>query len=235
MTTFLRAISGDAPTWMAWAIWTLEIARVVLAVVASRIPFWGYHRPVARLFLLAAISDIGRALLGALALVPARAALGVGPPFSGAVRVVFHVTQALLTAYPIGLLAAIAVVLLGAGLHVLHLAGAWTLLVVAMAMGYPTLRGVHLQHVYLGLQVATQIGSWIVVVVWALRRRREPLMLTEMLLLLLLVVDAVVTAGPYAGKLFTIWPSVWSLYLVEGIFCVVLQAIWIRNRPRTTS
>lgn len=164
----------------------------------------------------------------ALVLAPARAALGAAPPYAGAVRIAFHVQQAAVVAYPVGLAALALVVLLRRP--------AWPAfavyggLVAYLAASYPGLRGPALLLAYQRLDLAVVLFVAGAVVTWWWRRERPGLEVVSVLLL----------GGMQAGKLLArVDPVIhWEdfvavLYLVAyGVIAVLhVGVLWDSRRP----
>lgn len=185
------------------------------------------HRPAAVLLLAGLVNELVRELLGRWVLRPERARLldlvgGVEelrPPFSGVVRDVFHLDQALLWAWPAG----VAVVVWWAMRrrdgrtallqHALLLAA----FVTVLAGRYPELRGAALGSVYRWATVAC-IGSALVAVAMKVERFGR----VQLVALLLVAGECATLAGPYLGDPFGLWWLAQATWVLPfALICVV--------------
>jgi hypothetical protein len=214
-------------TSLEWLTIGFHVAAAVAAVWFA----WQHreHRPVALFLGLTAMADGAVCSLRNLVLKPARLSLGPDAPYTGSVRLAFHLSQALYLLWPAGL-AAVALVALGRRRPWLpFVAGAITC--AALIATYPKVRGELLQRWYLAIELGALVVGLRYVLGW-LRRvasRDEPeLRAAEIVaglsVMILVAVDMTgVVVGAWRGNIYTDWHLSRVSYSVEYAVLIVLQ------------
>ncbi len=154
------------------------VASAVLAYLLARRD--RRHRPVAIALVAIAIAEVLHLALRLLVLVPARAELGAAP-YAGFVRAIFHVTEGcyLVSVVALPWLAWETFTEGGEDLppgpgwrrRALLAVAAWAAVLLALVLGYPTLRGDVLRQVYLGAELAALFVCVVAIAPWL---RRSP-------------------------------------------------------------
>ena len=185
-------------------MWPFSIAlSMLLAVLAWR--FTGLHtrhRPAAVFITLGLVADVvGQAMI-AWVINPARAQRPVGAPLVGIARAAFHIDEVCVLAWPFGLAAVAALVVLEEPhrRRVTALVGSmWGLSALALALAYPMIRGPLLGRVYLAVEL-TSLAT-IVASGWSWWQRWEKPSLVEGSVIILGAVElgAVIQWSPF-GK-----------------------------------
>ncbi len=213
--------------WAPLAIYVGQGGVAWLACKVARLR--SYHRPFATYLVLLAVSDLLRRLLHLVILDPARVAMGSGPPFEGAVRVVWHVDQALFLALPVGLALAALQLFRVVYVPLVHVLGAASLCETVLALGYPTLRGKTLGMVYVGVALACQAVTWGSVGRWLLRERGTWPLPSQTFVVLYAGADLALLLGPRAlGDIFNAWPLAEGSYLALQVVSLAIHLAWLR-------
>ncbi|WP_437600297.1 hypothetical protein WMF28_01885 [Sorangium sp. So ce590] len=206
------------------ALWSLSVVATVLAwVVARHRP---EHRPIAFLLGYGLATDAVRELIGAKVLRPARAELA-GAPFTGWVRIAFHVESALFVGWMTGV-AALAVFIFGRR-RPWGVLAIYVVAVGVLAAGYPTFRGELLGKAYLALQLAALCVSIGCLLRWF--ASREPAKVHHVATGLIIITELSMLAGPYRYGVFTTWDLAQSMLIALYVTIVPVQgvAIWRRT------
>jgi hypothetical protein len=199
--------------------WVVQTIAIVLAfMICRRRP---QHRPFAVWAAVVLAEDIIRRILNVWPLDAPR-------PYTGALRALFHVDQALFLLEPFGLAAVCWIVFLSRRARAPLLAGvaAWA----ALALGYPwPFRGVVLGYIYAGIQALSILASGASMVIWT-RRKAHPRPEHTCGLLATLLTCALFS-GPYAPRApapFDDWSFAELVYLSLWSALAVVQAfaIW---------
>jgi len=206
-----------------WAGVGLSCAAIALAWIEQSTR--REHAPIAWLLSAELVADLLRRALAAVA-------LGAGPPggqpYTGGLRVLFHVDQGLFLVWPVGLAAAALVVLAKARAR--WALGGGVLAVAILTAGYPTIRRELLARAYLGIELAS-LGC--VVASGALWwRRHERPSLTSGSVLVLSCIEAgtlIAYRQPWAEG----WTAAAVIYLVGFGALVALHVgeRWWRPSP----
>jgi hypothetical protein len=135
--------------WLHPVSYLLALAAVGLgwALASKR----AEHRPIAVLLTVGLACDLARRTLEERLLSPALARLA-GAPFSGWIRVPWHVDEALFLLWPAAL--AVAVPGVFGVRRARPVAVGYAATLAALAIGYPAIRGMRLAHVYLAVELA---------------------------------------------------------------------------------
>jgi hypothetical protein len=205
------------------------LATGTAATLAVREP---RHRPLAALFAWGLAADVVT-----LALRPAE---GWAHPLEGAARLGFHVAQAALGGYPLGVAASAAVVLGGAPPRRAGtlLGVAWGLLVIGLVVSYGpfALWDGRLERVYGVIQGLVVAALVVTAVRWRRARGAEPRSVAELVVWAAGAVEVLNLAGPYLLG-FSWWPRMArTAYGALYFFSVVMQggALW-KSRSRWSS
>lgn len=202
------------------------IAALAWVVTHRRV----YHRPLSAYLTLLAVTDALRGAAHLLVLDPARAALGKGPPFEGALRALWHVDQALFLALPVGL-AVVALRLFGAvTLPLAHVIGAAGFAEAILVVGYPTLRGELLGMIYVAVNLTCQAVTWGAVARWLISERGNWPLPTQTALLLYAGADLALLLNPEAmNNIFGAWHLARGSYLALQVVSLAFHLAWLRG------
>jgi hypothetical protein len=198
----------------------LEFAIVLLARPIARAH--ARHRPFVLLASAALAVDVGRHLLGRWRdLIPA----GREHPLAGLARALYEADRAAWLLWPAALAAASLRVFVAPGMRLGHVAGAWALAVVALAVTYPASRAPWVLPAAEGAALAVAL---VAAALWA-RRREQPLT-TRGLLLLWIAAEVGLFVGPFAtARPREQWFLAYPLYLARDVVTVAIQAAWLRS------
>lgn len=212
--------------WSEGAIYLGQgLAAWLACRVARRRPS---HRAFAVYLVLLALSDPLRGLFHEAVLDPVRKALGPAVPFSGAVRALWHVDQALFLALPVGMTLAGLRLFAGVSLPWAQIAGAASAAETLFVCAYPSLRGQPLGRVYLGIHLAAQLAVWGSIGRWLCQRAQWPLP-TQTLFVVYAGADLALLLLPKSWEnLFQAWPLASGSYLALQVVSCVVQAAWLR-------
>jgi hypothetical protein len=227
-------------TRLLWLELGLHAAAAVVAVGVA----WRRreHGPVALFLGFTALASASTCMLQDYVLKPARLALGPGVPYTGGVRIAFHVSQALFLSWS-ACLAAVALAVLGRR-RAWPAFVVWAITLAGLVATYPETRGEVLQRWYLAAELGALAVGMRYAVGW-LRRvasRDKPALnpaesLAGVCTLILVAVDVCgVAVGAWRGNVYTDWHLSQVSYAVEYAVLIVLQiggGIW-RTQPRAT-
>ncbi|WP_437767111.1 hypothetical protein WMF27_20895 [Sorangium sp. So ce281] len=206
------------------ALWAFSVVVTVLAwIVARHRP---EHRPIAWLLGYGLATDAVREIIGARVLRPARVELA-GAPFTGWVRVAFHLESALFVGWMAGV-AALAVWIFGRrrpwGVLI-----AWAVAVAVLAIGYPALRGALLAKVYTACELAALCVSVGFLLRWYFGR--EPAQSHHFVGGLIVVAELTMLAGPYRVGIFGAWDLARSILFALYLALTPTQGVlaWRRT------
>ncbi len=215
---------------IGWPQGVIYLGQGLAAWLACRVARRrSYHRPLAAYLVLLALSDPLRGLFHEAVLDPARKVLGPAVPFSGAVRALWHVDQALFLALPVGMVLAGLRLFAGVTVPWAHLGGAACAAEALLMLAYPALRGQPLGRVYLGIHVVAQLAVWTCIGRWLCRRAQWPLP-TQTLFVVYAGADLALVLLPQAWEdIFQAWPLASGGYLALQVVSCVVQAAWLRS------
>lgn len=205
-----------------WAVVFTRLLAFVGAILLAR--RHKEYAPVAWLLGLGVVSDIVRPALSILV-------LGFGPPggvpYQGFERLCFHLEQAMFVAWPAGITALALHTL--AGRRAWPIAVAYLTVVAGLVLGYPTVRRVLLQRVYLAVWLAALLVclggafAW-----WRAKRPTSP---PERAALMFFAIELGAVLGSNgAGLIDKTWPIAQGLYVGLYIVLSILQVLWLRRR-----
>lgn len=202
---------------LSWAAQTVVIALAF--ILARRRP---QHRPFAAWAAVVLVADIARHFLNA-------GPLDAPRPYSGALRALFHLDQALWLTEPVGLAAVCwsAFLLSRPWMPLLAGVAAWT----ALAIGYPwPFRGALLGTAYALIQALAVLASGIAMAVWT-RRKAHPRP-EHACALFAAGLTCALFSGPYAPNApepFGDWTYAELVYLSIWAALALIQAfsIWL--------
>jgi hypothetical protein len=189
------------------------IVAVLAWLIALRRP---HHKPVAWFMTVSLTTDVIRQALDRLILAPDRAQIGT-VPFTGWARVAFHFDEAFFVLWRAGIIALVVFVFLK--VRPWPVVVVYTLTVMVLVFGYPTIRGETLGRIYLGVELATiavTIGSF---TTWFWRR--EAPTITTFVTLAIGVLEAV-TLLPYRKDPFNYWLLAQVSYITFYVALIIL-------------
>ncbi len=208
----------------------------VVALLAWRVTHYRpQHRPLAAYLTAIAAADLARWVIGPTHGDPAlRYGLGLlfdsAGPYAGALRVAFHVDEALYLVGPVGL-AMVAIRVL-AGRRPDHVVGAGALLWVALVATYPATRGAMLtDRIYPAAEWASVATVGLATALWWRGRPPRwpgfPEVLTWMYGA---TVVSLLVAGPFAmANPVAAWWSGWGALFSLQVASAALHAAWYRS------
>ncbi len=194
----------------------LQALAAALAVVLARRRV--DHRPVAIFLIGMTLANAARWALRTFVILPAQA-LAPGAPLHGLSRAAGHFDQALFFAWPAGIVALTIAVF--SRRRPWPVAIPWALMVAALVLTYPEIRGTATRPFYLAAELAALLVAIGLIVQWAWRR--EAMTCPRLSTLFIVGIDCGTLLGPYRTNPFATWDLAQAMYAVLYVVLIVIQ------------